>query len=155
MLSRMLFLILASTPVFCQTTTSSSAGQIRSMRQEIDNAFQRHDAKQLTTLVTSDCHFTSAAVHIDGSDALERSHASLFMRRPDVIFTHQPNRLVVNERWDVASEQGDWLERWTEKDGVTELRGTYLTMWKREGGRWREYSETIVPESCTGSSYCH
>jgi uncharacterized protein (TIGR02246 family) len=154
MLSRMLFFILASTSVFCQTTTPSSAEQIRSLRQEIDRAFQRHDAKQLTTLVSSDCHFTTLAVHIDGSDALERSHASLFRRRPDVIFTHQSNRVVVNEDWDVASEQGDWMERWTEKDGVTELRGVYLTMWKREGGQWREYSETIVPETCTGSSYC-
>jgi ketosteroid isomerase-like protein len=151
----MLFLILVSTSVFGQTTTSSSAEQIRSLRQEIDKAFQRHDAKQLTTLVSSDCHFTAPTVHIDGSDALERSHASLFTRRPDVIFTHYPNRVVVNENWDVASEQGDWIERWTEKDGVTELRGIYLTMWKREGGHWREYSETIVPETCTGSSYCH
>jgi ketosteroid isomerase-like protein len=154
MLSRMLFLILASTSVFCQIKTSSSAGQIRSMRQEIDKAFHRHDAKQLTTLVSSDCHFTSPSVHTDGSDALERSHASLFMRRPDVIFTHHPNRVVVNENWGVASEQGDWIERWTDKDGVTELRGTYLAMWKRDGGHWREYSETIVPETCTGSSYC-
>jgi ketosteroid isomerase-like protein len=155
MLSRKLFLILASTSVFCQTTTSSSAEQIRSMRQEIDKAFQRHDAKQLTALVNSDCHLISLAVHIDGSDALERSHTSLFVRRPDVTFTHHPNRVVVNEDWDVASEQGDWMERWTDKDGVTELRGTYLTMWKRDGGHWREYSETIVPETCTGSSYCH
>jgi ketosteroid isomerase-like protein len=155
MLSRKLFLILASTSVFCQTTTSSSAEQIRSMRQEIDKAFQRHDAKQLTTFVSSDCHFTAPSVHIDGSDALERFHASLFMKRPDVILTHHPNRVVVNEGWDVASEQGDWIERWTDKDGVTELRGTYLTMWKRDGGHWREFSETIVPETCTGSSYCH
>jgi len=92
------------------------------MRQEIDKAFQRHDAKQLTTLVSSDCNFTAASVHVDGADALERFHASLFMRRPDVILTHHPNRVVVNEDWDVASEQGDWIERWTEKDGVTELR---------------------------------
>ncbi len=155
MLSRMLFLILASISVFCQTTTSSSAGQIRSMRQEIDKAFQRHDAKQLATLVSSDCHFTAPLVHIDGSDALERFHASLFVRRPDVILTHHANRIVVNEDWDLASEHGDWIERWTDKDGVTELRGTYLTMWKRDVGHRREYSETVVPETCTGSSYCH
>lgn len=97
MLSRMFILILASTPVFCQTTTSSSSEQIRSIRKEMDTAFQRHDAKQLTTFFASDCQFTLAAVHIDGSDALERSHASLFARRPDVILTHQPNRIVVNE----------------------------------------------------------
>jgi hypothetical protein len=51
-----------------------------------------------------------------------------------VTLTHQPNRIVVNEGWDLASEQGDWRERWTEKGGVTELRGIYLTMWKRNGG---------------------
>ena len=36
--------------------------------------------------------------------------------------------MVINENWDLASEWGDWLERWTYKDGVTEIRGTYLTM---------------------------
>jgi uncharacterized protein (TIGR02246 family) len=155
MLSRISFLILASVSAFWQATNSSSAEQIRSMRQAMDKAFQRHDAKQLATLVSSDCHFTAPSVHIDGSDALEHFHEALFRRRPDVILTHHPNRVVANEDWGVASEQGDWIERWTEKDGVTELQGTYLTMWKRDGGPWREYSETIVPETCTGSSYCH
>jgi uncharacterized protein (TIGR02246 family) len=150
----MLFVIAGATSAFWQTTTSSSADQIRSVRQEIDDAFQRHDATQLATLVTSDCHFTAPSVHTDGADALERSHKSLFKRRPDLILTHHANRIVVNEDWDLGSEQGDWIERWTDKDGVTELRGAYLTMWKRDGGHWREYSETIVPETCTGSSYC-
>jgi ketosteroid isomerase-like protein len=151
----MLSLLLVSTALFCQNTTSSPTGQIRSMRQEIDKAFQHHDAKQVAALVSSDCRFTAPTVHLDGSEALERFQASLFTRRPDVTFTHHPNRIVVNEAWDLASEQGDWIERWTEKDGVTELRGTYLTMWKRDSGHWQEYSETIVPETCTGSSYCH
>jgi hypothetical protein len=79
---------------------------------------------------------------------------SLFTKRPDVTLIHYENRIAVNEDWNLASEYGDLLERWTYPDGVTEIRGTYLTMWKRDGGRWREYSETIVPESCSGSSYC-
>lgn len=150
----MLCVIVGFISAFWQTTTSNSADQIRSARQEIDDAFQRHDARQLVTLVTSDCHFTAPSVHTDGVDALERAHTSLFARRPDVTLTHHADRIVVNENWDLASERGDWVERWKYKDGVTELRGTYLTMWKRDGGQWREYSETIVPESCTGSSYC-
>jgi len=154
MFSGMLFLILAYTFAFCQTASADSPGLIRSVRQEIDIAFQRHDAKQLATLVTSDFHDTGPSFHTDGSDTKERFDASLFARRPDVTLTHQPNRIVVNERWDVASEQGEWIERWTEKDGVTELRGVYLTMWKRDHGLWRASSETIVPETCTGSSYC-
>jgi uncharacterized protein (TIGR02246 family) len=152
---RTLLLIVVSAPALGQKSSSRSADLIRSMRQEIDQAFQRHDAKQLAALFSSDCRFTTPSAQIDGSGALERFNTSLFTKRPDVIFTHRANRIVVNENWDLASEQGDWIERWTDKDGVTELRGAYMTMWKRAGGRWREYSEIIVPETCSGSSYCH
>ena len=155
MLSRMLFLALATISALGQTPTSGSDGQIRSVRQELDLAFQRHDAKQVAALATSDCDFIAPSIHVDGSDALKRLNESLFLKRTDVMLAHHANRIVVNEEWDVASEQGDWIERWTEKDGLTELRGTYLALWKRDGGKWREYSETIVPETCNGSSYCH
>ena len=157
MFSRILFLIVASAFAHSQSAqpaTSGSADQIRSMRREVDNAFQHHDPKQLATLFSPDCHFTAPSIHIDGSDALERSHESLFLKRPDVILTHHANRIVVNENWDVASEQGEWVEHWTDKDGVTELRGTYLAMWKRGNSHWLQYAEIIVPETCTGSSYC-
>lgn len=152
MLPKLLLLILLA--ALWQITDSNSGEQIRSARQRIDQSFQQHDAKQLRSWFTSDCHFTSAATHVEGADRLEQSHASLFTRRPDVVFLHHVNRVAVNENWNVASEEGDWIERWTEKDGVTELRGTYLAMWKREAGRWLEHSEIIVPESCSGSSYC-
>ena len=152
MLARILFLLIVC--AFWRAAASDSADQIRSARQQIDKAFEQHDAKHLRAWFTSDCHFTSAAIHVDGAEALEQSHASLFTRRPDVILVHHANRIAVNENWNVASEEGDWIERWTEKDGVTELRGTYLAMWKRSAGHWLEHSELIVPESCTGSSYC-
>ena len=152
-----LLLILALTSLFSapyEPADSASANQIRSQRQEIDKAFQRHNAKQLAILFSSACHFTAAAVHIDGGDALEHFHETLFLKRPDVTLVHRTDRIAVNENWDVASEQGEWIERWTEKDGMTELRGSYLGLWKRENGQWRESDEVIVPETCNGSSYC-
>jgi len=149
-----MLVLIAAAFTFSPTIAPTSEEQIHSVRRQVDDAFQRHDAKQLAALTTSDVHFTAPSVHVDGADALERSYTGLFVRRPDVVLTHQINRIVINENWDLASEWGDWLERWTYKDGVTEIRGTYLTMWKREGGYWRVYSETIVPESCAGSSYC-
>ncbi len=158
MFLRILFLIAASMPALAQSAQPadpSSAGQIRSLRQEVDKSFRQHDATKLSALFTTDCHLIAPQVHVDGSEVLERFHKSLFAKRPDVVLTHTPNRIDVNEAWDVASEQGEWIERWTEKDGVTELRGTYLTMWKRENGRWLEFSEMIVPQSCTGGAYCH
>src|SRR5271156_5071842 len=149
-----MLVLIAAAFTFSPTIAPTSEEQIHSVRRQVDDAFQRHDAKQLAALTTSDVHFTAPSVHVDGADALERLYTGLFARRPDVVLTHQINRMVINENWDLASEWGDWLERWTYKDGVTEIRGTYLTMWKREGGYWRVYSETIVPESCAGSSYC-
>jgi len=155
MLLRMLVLIIASAPAFCQTASFGSQDQIRSIRRQIDGAFQHHDAKRLATLFSSDCHFTAPSSHIDGSEVLERFDAALFMKRPDVTLSHAVNRIVVNENWGLASEQGEWTERWTDKDGITELRGSYMAMWKRDDrGQWLEYSEIIVPETCSGSSYC-
>ncbi|HKV82065.1 MAG TPA: nuclear transport factor 2 family protein [Candidatus Sulfotelmatobacter sp.] len=158
MRSGILFLGVVCTSLFCasyQVASSASENQIRSQRQEIDKAFERHDAKRLATLFSAGCHFTTAAIHIDGGDALERSHETMFTRRPDVTLIHRTDRIVVNENWDVASERGEWVERWTEKDGRTELRGSYLGLWKRENGQWREDDEILVPETCEGSSYCH
>jgi len=157
MRSETLFLAVACTSLFCtsyQVANSASANQIRSQRREIDKAFERHDAKRLATLFSSECHFTTAAVHVDGGDALERSHESLFTKRPDVTLVHHTDRMVVNENWDVASEQGEWIERWTERDGPTELRGSYLSMWKRKNGQWLEDDAILVPEICEGGSYC-
>jgi hypothetical protein len=82
--SRALLLIVAFTSLFSapnEAADSVSANQIRSQRQETDKAFQPHDAKQLATLFSSACHFTTAAVHIDGSDALEHFHETLFLKR--------------------------------------------------------------------------
>ena len=42
------------------------------------------------------------------------------------------------------SERGEWIERWTEKDGITELRGSYLGLWRRENGQWREGDEILA-----------
>jgi ketosteroid isomerase-like protein len=157
MRSRILLLVVACTSLSStsyQAPDSGSANQIRSQRQEMDNAFQRHDAKQLTTLFSSACHFTTAKVHADGGDALQRLHEALFLKRPDVTLVHHTDRIAVNENWDVASERGEWVERWNEKDGTTELRGSYLGLWRRENGQWREGDEILVPETCEGSSYC-
>src|SRR5229473_728588 len=98
MLPRMLSLLLVSTALFCQNTTSSSAGQIRSMRQEIDKSFQHHDAKQLVALVSADCRFTAPTVHLDGSEALERFQESLFTRRPDVRRRNRANGLNAGQK---------------------------------------------------------
>jgi hypothetical protein len=79
--------VLAAISVFSRSATPSSEDQIHSLRQEVDEVFQRHDAKRLATLASTDCHFTAPTVHTDGADALERLYTTLFTNRPDVTLT--------------------------------------------------------------------
>jgi hypothetical protein len=53
--------------------------------EQIDGAFQRHDAKQLATFARSDIHFTAPSVHTDGVDALECSY--MWLR---IVLSRQP-----------------------------------------------------------------
>jgi hypothetical protein len=86
--------------------------------------------------------------------AVRRHNEDLFKLRPDVATIRTPGRVAVTEGIDVASEEGTSIERWTARDGITELRGSYFTMWKRINGKWKQQAEVTVPESCKGGSYC-
>jgi hypothetical protein len=58
-------------------------------------------------------------------------------------------------RWLFASESGEWHESWREGGVLTELRGSYLALWRKVEGRWLLDAEVFVPLSCAGSSYCN
>jgi len=65
-----------------------------------------------------------------------------------------PSRVVVTEEIGFGSEEGTLVERWTARDGSTELRGNYFTMWKRINGTWKQQADVSIPESCKGHNYC-
>jgi hypothetical protein len=60
----------------------------------------------------------------------------------------------IYEPWGMASEQGRWMGSWTDTDGKIRVGGIYFAKWRRRNGTWRIESETYVPETCTGGSYC-
>jgi hypothetical protein len=80
--------------------------------------------------------------------------ADQFARRPDTVYVRTPARIDVLAAWDVASERGEWTGRWTEPDGVVQVRGTYLAQWRKVNGTWLIQAEVFVPTACTGSTYC-
>ena len=112
------------------------------------------DAAAYSAPWAPDMQFTSGGMHAVGRDSLARSTAGLLQERPDLVFTLHPARVTVNVAWDVASEEGDWLERWREPSGMTELRGPYFALWSRQDGRWQIVAEILHPATCRGSDYC-
>ena len=112
------------------------------------------DTSAFRALLSRTYHSASGSGHISGADSAVVFAARLFARRPDVLFEAQPTRIRVLADHGLASEFGEWVERWREPSGLTELRGTYYALWRRQSGRWLIEGEVNVPESCTGSDYC-
>ena len=56
-----------------------------------------------------------------------------------------PSAVDVFPAWGVASERGEWTGRWTEPDGVVQVRGTYLAQWRQVHGTWLIQAEVFVP----------
>jgi len=98
--------------------------------------------------------FTTGGGQVVGRDSLASSTAALLQSRPDLFLELRPARVTVNAAWGLASEEGEWVERWREPSGMTELRGPYFSLWRHENGHWRIAAEILHPATCTGSDYC-
>ena len=127
---------------------------IRAARQRWNRAVAGRDTSAFRALLSRTYHSASGSGHISAADSAVVFAARLFARRPDLLFQTRPTRIRVLADHGLASEFGEWVERWREPSGLTELRGTYYALWRRERNRWLIEGEVNVPESCTGSDYC-
>ena len=91
---------------------------------------------------------------LPGPDAYVAAAVKLFAQRVDLVYNFRPTRIRVVADHGLASEYGEWNERWTEPSGLTQMRGTYYVVWRYQRGRWLIEGEVNVPESCAGSDYC-
>lgn len=128
---------------------------IRAARNAWSLAFVRRDTASLAAQWAPNGVLSTGAGTWRGRDEIVREHyAALFRSRPDITFTRKLQRVEGQDGWQLVSELGAWVERWSEPDGLTELRGTYFTMWRRTGGDWFKLSEIFVPATCKGRAYC-
>lgn len=131
------------------------AAAIRAARQASNAAIAAHDVAGITRHWTADVSIvTSTGAQGTGPAANGERMARQFARRPDTVYVRTPAAIDVFSAWDVASERGEWTGRWTEPDGVVDIRGTYLAQWRKVDGTWRIQAEVFVPTSCRGSAYC-
>jgi ketosteroid isomerase-like protein len=128
---------------------------IRDTRARSNAAIAAHDLAGIARAWLNDVHVVSStSAQTAGSQANQQRMARQFETRPDTIYVRTPATIDVYSAWNVASERGEWIGRWTEPDGKLEIGGTYLAQWRRIDGRWLIQAELYVPTHCRGSKYC-
>ena len=128
---------------------------IRDSRAASNAAIAKHDTAGIAQFWMDDIHITtSTSAQAAGRAANAERMTQQFQRRPDTTYVRTPSTIDVFSDWAVASEQGEWVGRWTEPDGKVEIGGTYLAQWRKIGGRWLIQAELYVPTRCQGSTYC-
>lgn len=155
---RMRVIVMVMLIVVVNTRTSSQeAGAGDSIDTAISDfhaAFRQSDADRLESLVTDDMLLvTAGGIGESASDFLDGTR-ELRVERPDMTIDLRSASIAVGPvAWNVASEQGTWIERWTQDgDGVV-LQGHYQAMWRYVDGAWRLSALMLVPTECTGP-YC-
>jgi hypothetical protein len=137
-----------------QTPALRQEDAIRAARERWNRAVEKRDATALRALFGDTYHFAGGLGHISGPDSAVAAVTRLFAQRPDVFYEARPTRIRVVADHGFASEYGEWVERWREPSGLTELRGTYYVLWRYQVDRWLMEAEVNVPETCIGSDYC-
>ena len=134
---------------------SADERMIREARARSNAAIAAHDPPGIAQAWMDDVHVTSStSAQTSGRAANQERMAQQFARRADTVYVRTPETIDVFAPWAVASEQGNWIGRWTEPDGLMEIGGTYLVQWRKIDGRWLIQSELYVPTHCKGSAYC-
>ena len=138
-----------------QSPPPSDDAAIRAARAHSNQSIAAHDVAGIARHWLPDVHIvTSTSAQGAGKDVNGQRMADQFTRRPDTVYVRTPSIVDVFAAWNVASERGEWTGRWTEPDGVVQVRGTYLAQWRKVNGTWLIQAEVFVPTACTGSTYC-
>jgi len=159
MVQRLAVLVLIS--VVCaadRPAAQASADEklIRDARSRSNAAIAAHDVAGIARAWLSDVHVVSStSTQTGGSQANQQRMARQFELRPDTIYVRTPATIEIYSPWDVASERGTWVGRWTEPDGKLEIGGTYLAQWRKVNGKWLIQAELYVPTQCRGAKYCN
>jgi ketosteroid isomerase-like protein len=129
---------------------------IRAVRERSNAAIAAHDLAGIARAWMGDVHVVSStSAQTAGRDANQQRMAQQFKARPDTIYVRTPETVEIYAAWNVASERGTWIGRWTEPDGKLEIGGTYQAQWRKNDGQWLIQAEVFVPTHCKGSKYCN
>ncbi|HEX6163751.1 MAG TPA: hypothetical protein VFZ31_10315, partial [Vicinamibacterales bacterium] len=113
------FVVSAGVAMAAQTPSDEKL--IRDSRAQSNAAIEAHDVAGIARFWMDDVHITTSTSAQAGGWAANGSRMSeQFKRRPDTNYIRTPIAIDVFAPWQVASERGEWVGRWTEPDGPLE-----------------------------------
>jgi hypothetical protein len=144
----------------CATTQPSSSSDpdevaIRAARGRFNEALARQQFTAMREELLDNVSITGSVWRTVDRDQPLQAYTRLTSRRPDLVWIREPQAVRINASWLFASASGEGRESWREGGVFTELRGSYLALWRKVEGRWLLDAEVFVPLSCMGSSYCN
>ena len=87
---------------------------IRAQRARSNAAIIKKDLAGIAAVWMDDVHVTtSTSARGDGKAANRERMAQQFSRRPDTVYVRTAITVEVFAAWDVASERGTWVGKWT------------------------------------------
>lgn len=129
---------------------------IRAVRTRSNKAIAAHDLETVVATLTPDVVVTagSGAVLL-GRDSVRASFRRSFADTTFIDFLRTPDSITVSTaRPALAAEQGHWMGRYHTANGIEDIGGVYLAMWRRTNDGWRIRSELFVSLTCHGARMC-
>ena len=128
--------------------------QVANASKQFDVAFNEANFGRLSSILAADVIMTSGGGRWSSRAIVLEFMQSLHERRPGITLNTLPELIEVGPQgWNVVSERGRWIERWVYAGQKNEITGSYQSMWKLVGGKWKLSVFTIVPVQCSGP-YC-
>ena len=128
---------------------------IESNRQANNAAIKAHDAAGVASDYLEDFFIlTSTNGLFTGKESVQGIYQFVFDSREDVIFVRTPTAITVNNEWNMASENGDWIGTWIVDGEEIEVGGDYYAKWHKIDGIWKLRSEIYTQFDCSGEVVC-
>lgn len=142
-------------PVNTPAESSTAAAEISTLRMRSNEAIAARQLPGVTDIMLPDMVVIGGNGGVlTGRDSSKVSFTRQFADPKFLGYVRSPTRIDVSTTRPLAAEAGEWVGRWREADGVRQLRGKYLAMWRHTEEGWRLRSELFVTLACTGSATC-
>ena len=137
-------------------TASAPEADIREVRARSNKAIAAHDLDAVTATLTPDVVVTGGNGGVNvGRDSVRAVFRRNFADTTFIDFLRTPDSITVSTaRPLLAAEQGHWMGRFHTANGLEDIGGVYLAMWRRTSEGWRIRSELFVSLTCHGPRMC-
>ncbi|MDB4893515.1 MAG: hypothetical protein JWL61_5370 [Gemmatimonadetes bacterium] len=136
--------------------TDTPVSDIREVRARSNRAIAAHDLEGVVVTLTPDVVVTTGNGGVlVGRDTVRSAFRRNFADTTFIDFLRTPDSITVSTaRPTMAAEQGHWLGRYHTANGMEDIGGVYLAMWRRTTEGWRIRSELFISLTCHGPRMC-